>query len=77
MVDFLEAVEKFDLVERLIRREQIVRDRLTPIAYYNDADFIDFDLARTLFLNVLNDVDDDLNNGIQRKSSVSAFVNFH
>ena len=62
MADFLEAVEKFDLVERLIRREQIVRDRLTPMAYYNDADFIDFDLARTLFLNVLNNVDDYLNN---------------
>ena len=49
MADFLVAVEKFDLVEPLIRREQIVRDRLTPMAYDNDADFIDFDLARTLF----------------------------
>ena len=49
MADFLVAVEKFDLVKPLIRREQIVRDRLTPMAYDNDADFIDFDLARTLF----------------------------
>ena len=33
-------MERLELVERLIRREQIVRDRLNPMTFYNDADFI-------------------------------------
>ena len=73
MSDFLDAVEKFELVERLIRREQIVRDRLNPMTFYNDADFINrFRLSKDVVLNILNDIDDDLNSGIQRNSSFSS-----
>lgn len=36
MADYLEDVDRFDVIERLLRREQIVRDRLIPITYYND-----------------------------------------
>ena len=42
------------------------------MTYYNDADLIDkFRLSKDAVLNILNDVDDDLNNGIQRNSSDS------
>ena len=69
---FLDAVERFELVERLIKREQIARYRLNPMPFYNDADFINrFRLSKDAVLNILNDIDDDLNSGIQRNSSVS------
>ena len=69
MADVLDAVVRFELLERLIRREQIVRDRLNHMTLYNDADFINrFRRSKDAVLNILNDIDDDLNNGIQRNS---------
>ena len=72
MADFSDFVERFELVERLIRREQIVRDRLNPMTFDNDVDFINrFRLSKDAVLNILNNIDDNLNSGIQRISSVS------
>ena len=73
MADFLDAVEMFwTFLERLTRRELIVGDKFTPIMFHNDADFINrFQLSKDVVLNILIDIDDDLNNGIQRNSSVS------
>ena len=72
MADFLDAVERFEHVERLIRREQIVRDRHNPMTFYNYADFINrFRLSKDAVLNILKDIDDDPNSGNQRNSSVS------
>lgn len=42
MADLFNAVEKFDLMDRLIRKGQIVRDGLNPITYHNEADLSTF-----------------------------------
>lgn len=38
MAEYFEDAGRFDLIKRLHRREQIVKDRPNPITYYNDAD---------------------------------------
>lgn len=58
MADFLD-IFWFELVERLMRTEQIVRGRLNPMMFYNDADFINrFRLSKDAVLNILNNIDD-------------------
>lgn len=38
MAEYFEDAGRFDLIKRLHRREQIVKDRPNSITYYNDAD---------------------------------------
>lgn len=53
---YLSAVDRlhYHLVEGLIRREQVVRDR-PNFTYHNDTDFIDiFRLSKEPVLSILN-----------------------
>lgn len=56
MADYLEDVDRFDLIERLLRREQIVRDKL-KITYYNHTDLMTkFRLSNEALLLILGNI---------------------
>jgi hypothetical protein len=41
MDDYIDDIDKINVVERLIRREQAIRDRQNPFVNYSEDEFID------------------------------------
>ena len=61
MDDYVDGIDRINVVERLIRREQVIRDGQNPFLNYSDDDFIDrYCLNKECVLSILTEIRDSL-----------------
>ena len=62
MDDYIDDIERINVVERLIRREQVIRDRQNPFLNYSEDEFIDrYRLKnKECVLSILTEIRDSL-----------------
>lgn len=72
MEHYFDEMDQIYLVERLIRRERIVRDRTNPFLNYSEEEFIDrFRLRKECVLELLNEIGEHLEPKQTKVSSIS------
>uniref|UniRef100_A0A8W8J8F9 Putative nuclease HARBI1 n=1 Tax=Magallana gigas TaxID=29159 RepID=A0A8W8J8F9_MAGGI len=72
MEHYFDEIDQIYLVERLIRRERIVRDRTNPFLNYSEEEFIDrFRLRKECVLELLNEIGEHLEPKQTKVSSIS------
>ena len=61
MDDYIDDIDRINVVERLIRREQVIRDRQNPFLNYSEDEFIDrYRLNEECVLSILTEIRDSL-----------------
>jgi hypothetical protein len=61
MDDYIDDIDRINVVERLIRREQVIRDRQNPFVNYSEDEFIDrYRLNKECVLTILAEIRDSL-----------------
>ena len=76
MATFLEDIDQLYLVERLIRKEKVVRDRSNPFTAYSDDEFIDrFRLTKECVIQ-LDDIGEYLEPKQKKMLSISPLNQF-
>ena len=61
MDDYIDDVDMINVVERLIKREQVTRDRQNPCLNYYEDEFIDrYSLHKECVLTILAEITDSL-----------------
>ena len=72
MATFLEDIDQLYLVERLIRKEKVVRDRSNPFTAYSDDEFIErFRLTKECVIQLLDDIGEYLEPKQKKMLSIS------
>ena len=57
MDDYIDDIDRINVVERLIRREQVIRDRQNPFLNYSEDEFIDrYRLNKECVLSILAEI---------------------
>ena len=61
MDDYIDDIDRINVVERLIRREHVIRDRQNPFVNYSEDEFIDrYRLNKECVLTILAEIRDSL-----------------
>ena len=61
MDDYVDGIDRINVVERLIRREQVIRDRQNPFLNYSEDEFIDrYRMNKECVLSILTEIRDSL-----------------
>jgi hypothetical protein len=61
MDDYVDGIDRINVVERLIRREQVIRDGQNPFLNYSEDEFIDrYRLNKECVLSILTEIRDSL-----------------
>ncbi len=69
--EYLEILDNFEVVDRLIRREPIVRDRSNPFVEYNEEDFLArFRLPKAAVMQLLHRLGDGLDPAQHRVTAI-------
>ena len=77
MDDYIDDIDRINVVERLIRREQVIRDRQNPLLNYSEDEFIDrCRLNKECVLTILAEIRDSLEPKQKKLSSISPLNQF-
>ena len=77
MDDYIDDIDRINVVERLIRREQVIRDRQNPFVNYSEDEFIDrYRLNKECVLTILAEIRDSLEPKQKKLSSISPLNQF-
>lgn len=61
MDEYFERIDMVNYVERLIRKEQVIRDRQNPYLFYSEEEFIDrFRLSKECVMSILQEITEKL-----------------
>ena len=72
MDDYIDDVDMINVVERLIKREQVIRDRQNPFLNYYEDECIDrYSLNKECVLTILAEIGDSLEPKLNKLSSSS------
>ena len=72
MDDYIDDIDRINVVERLIRREQVISDRQNPFLNYSEDEFIDrYRLNKECVLTILAEIRDSLEPKLNKLSSSS------
>lgn len=66
-MEYLERLEQFEILDELLRRERVIRDRTNPFTFYDDFDFLKryrFTKETVLLLN------DELGDTLERRKDL-------
>ena len=77
MDDYIDDIDRINVVERLIRREQVIRDRQNPFVNYSEDEFIDrYRPNKECVLTILAEIRDSLEPKQKIFSSISPLNQF-
>ena len=77
MDDYIDDIDRINVVERLIRWEQVIRDRHNPFVNYSEDEFIDrYRLNKECVLTILAEIRDSLEPKQKKLSSISPLNQF-
>jgi hypothetical protein len=72
MDDYIDDLDTINVVERLIKWEQVIRDRQSPFLNYSEDEFIDrYRLNKECVLTILAEIRDSLEPKQKKLSSIS------